>query len=394
MELLSKKTLVMVLCGGRGERLYPLTRDRSKPSVPFLGIYRIIDFSLSNALNSGLRRIALLTQYKSLSLERHILNGWNIFHAESGDYIFSLPAQGRVGDHWYEGTADAVFQNIYTIQQENPEAVLVLSGDHVYNADYRKLLLFFGQTDADALIMTRTIPIEDASRFGVISVNEDRRIVEFLEKPKKPSATPWDPGKSLISMGVYLFKTPVLIKALIKDARNPRSSHDFGKDIIPALIGGHRVFAYTFDDYWEDIGTIDAYWRANMDFLSPAPPVQLKDPSWPVRSYKPQYPPAFIENGDIRRSILSSGCSIRGSKIRNSILSPGVRVLEGAEVEDSILFEDVEIGKGARLRKVIIDKRAMIPENFAIGFSDEEDARNFKISKEGVRVIPKNWKPA
>ncbi|MGZ5452699.1 MAG: sugar phosphate nucleotidyltransferase, partial [Candidatus Aminicenantales bacterium] len=213
MELSSEKTLTMVLCGGKGERLYPLTRDRAKPSVPFLGAYRIIDFSLSNALNSGLRRIALLTQYKSQSLERHILNGWNIFHAESGDFIISLPAQGRVGDHWYEGTADAVFQNIYTIQQENPEAVLVLSGDHVYNADYRKLLAFFGESGADALIMTRTIPVVDATRFGVIGVDSDRRIVEFMEKPKKPFATHWDPTKSLISMGVYLFKTPVLIKA-------------------------------------------------------------------------------------------------------------------------------------------------------------------------------------
>lgn len=391
MELLSKKTLVMVLCGGKGERLYPLTRDRAKPSVPFLGAYRIIDFSLSNALNSGLRRIALLTQYKSLSLERHILNGWNIFHAESGDYIISLPAQGRVSDHWYEGTADAVFQNVYTIQQENPEAVLVLSGDHIYNADYRKLLLFFGQTDADALIMTRTIPIEDASRFGVIGVNEERRIVEFMEKPKKPFGTPWDPGKSLISMGVYLFKTPVLIKALIKDARNPRSSHDFGKDIIPALVGGHRVFAYTFDEYWEDIGTIDAYWEANMAFLSPDPPVILKDPAWPVRTYKPQYPPTFIAGGEFRSSIIGTGCSLSGCLVERSIIAPGVRIEAGAEVVDSILFEDVDVRRGARLRKVIIDKSSVIPERFEIGFDADRDGRNFKISKTGIRIVPKGW---
>ncbi len=391
MELSSKKTLVMVLCGGKGERLYPLTRDRAKPSVPFLGAYRIVDFSLSNALNSGLRRIALLTQYKSLSLERHILNGWNIFHAESGDFIISLPAQGRVSDHWYEGTADAVFQNIYTIQQENPEAVLVLSGDHIYSADYRKLLQFFGQTEADALIMTRTIPVSDASRFGVIGVNEERQIVEFMEKPKKPFSTPWDPGKSLISMGVYLFKTPVLIKALLKDARNPRSSHDFGKDIMPSLVGGHRVFAYNFDEYWEDIGTIDAYWEANMAFVSPAPPVILKDPAWPVRTYKPQYPPTFISGGDIRASIIGAGCVLSDCRVVNSIIAPGVRIDPGAEVADSILFEDVGVRRGARLHKVIIDKSSTIPERFEVGFDAERDGRHFKISKAGIRVVPKGW---
>jgi glucose-1-phosphate adenylyltransferase len=391
MELLSKKTLTMVLCGGKGERLYPLTRDRAKPSVPFLGAYRIIDFSLSNALNSGLRRIALLTQYKSLSLERHILNGWSIFHAESGDYIISLPAQGRVGDHWYEGTADAVFQNIYTIQQENPEAVLVLSGDHIYNADYRKLLLFFSQNEADAVIMTRVVPIDEASRFGVIGVDADRRIIQFMEKPKKPFATPWDPAKSLISMGVYLFKTPVLIKALIRDARNSRSSHDFGRDIIPALIDGLRVFAYTFDDYWEDIGTIDAYWEANMAFLSQDPPLILKDPAWPVRSYRPQYPPTFLSGCELRSSMVGPGCTLKDCRVVHSILAPGVQIDPGAEVVDSILFEDISVRRGARLRKVIIDKSSLIPESFDIGLDAEKDGQNFKISRAGIRVVPKGW---
>jgi glucose-1-phosphate adenylyltransferase len=392
MELLSKKTLVMVLCGGKGERLYPLTRDRAKPSVPFLGSYRIIDFSLSNALNSGLRKIALVTQYKSLSLERHIMNGWNIFHAESGDFILSIPAQGRVGDHWYEGTADAVFQNIYTIQQENPDQVLVLSGDHIYKADYRKLLLFSGQRDADAVIMTRVIPTQEANRFGVIGIDEDRRIIEFMEKPKKPSPTPWDPGKSLISMGVYLFKTPVLIKALFKDARSSSSSHDFGKDIIPSLTHDYRTFAYLFDDYWEDIGTIDAYWEANMAFLADPAPAILRDPDWPFRTYKPQYPPAFIKGGTIRNSILSPGVTLAGGRVENSIISPGVRICDRAEVCDSILLEGVEVGRGAKLRKVIVDKFSVIPERFEIGFDAEKDCRNFKISKSGVRVVPKGWK--
>ncbi|MGZ4886295.1 MAG: glucose-1-phosphate adenylyltransferase [Candidatus Aminicenantales bacterium] len=394
MELLSKKTLVMVLCGGKGERLYPLTRDRAKPSVPFLGSYRIIDFSLSNALNSGLRKIALVTQYKSLSLERHIVNGWNIFHAESGDYILSIPAQGRVSDRWYEGTADAVFQNIYTIQQEDPDYVLVLSGDHIYKADYRKLLLFSVQTDADAVIMTRVVPCQEASRFGVMGVNNEHRIVDFMEKPKKPLATPWDPTKILISMGVYLFKTPVLIKALIRDARKSTSSHDFGKDIIPSLISDHGVFAYLFNDYWEDIGTIDAYWDANMAFVSASPPAILRDPEWPFRTYKPQYPPAFIERGTIKNSILCTGVRVTGGRIENSILSPGVGIHEDAQVSDSILLEGVEVGRGARIRKAIIDKFSVIPENFEIGFDAEKDARDFKISKGGVRVVPKEWQAA
>ena len=391
MDISSNRVLTMVLCGGKGERLYPLTRDRAKPSVPFLGAYRIVDFSLSNALNSGLRRIALLTQYKSLSLERHILNGWSIFHAESGDFIISLPAQGRVGDHWYEGTADAVFQNIYTIQQENPEAVLVLSGDHVYSADYRGLLRFFAETGAEALIMTRTIPVAEASRFGVIGVDGERRIVEFEEKPKKPAAAPWDAGKSLISMGVYLFRTPVLIKALLKDARNPKSSHDFGRDVVPALIGTRRVFAYTFDSYWEDIGTIDAYWEANMAFLAPSPPALLEDPSWPIRTYKPQYPPTFVSGGDLRSSIVGAGCSLRDCRVVHSILGPGVRVEPGAEIADSILFGDALVRRGARLRRVIIDKGAAVPEGFEVGADADRDARSFKISRAGVRVVPKGW---
>lgn len=392
MEQPRKKILVMLLCGGKGERLYPLTKDRAKPSVPFLGTYRIIDFSLSNALNSGFRRIALLSQYKSLSLERHILNGWNIFHAESGDYIISLPAQGRVSDHWYEGTADAVFQNIYTIQQEGPEAVLILSGDHIYNADYRKIVRFYLETDADALIMTKIVPVEEASRFGVIGVDDERRIVEFSEKPKKPSATPWDPAKSLISMGVYLFKTPVLIKALIKDARNARSSHDFGRDVIPGLIPGHRIYAFPFEDYWEDIGTIDAYWEANMAFLSPEPPPILKDPDWPVRTYKPQYPPTFISGGSIRNSIVASGCSLVDCRVENSVISAGVSLEAGVEIADSILFEGVEVRRGARLRKLIVDKSSVIPAGFEAGFDAEWDGRHFKISKGGVRIVPKGWR--
>ena len=391
MDELTKKTLVMVLCGGKGERLFPLTRDRAKPSVPFLGSYRIIDFSLSNALNSGLRRIALLTQYKSLSLERHILNGWNIFHAESGDFLISLPAQGRVGDHWYEGTADAVFQNIYTIQQENPDLVLVLSGDHVYTCDYRRVIIFMRQLQADAVILTRHVPLADASRFGIISVDPGRRIIDFVEKPKKPTPTPWNPEECLISMGVYLFRTPVLIRALLQDARQPRSAHDFGRDVIPRLVKDFKIFAYPFEGYWEDIGTLDAYWAANMSFLDPDRPLHLLDPSWPVRTYKPQSPATFIRDGEVRNSIIGDGGRLVGCRVRSSILSPNVLVLEGAEVVESILFEGVEVRAGARLKRVIIDKNAKIPERLAIGYDDEKDGRAFKISRAGVRIVPRNW---
>lgn len=392
METFYKKILVMILCGGKGERLYPLTKDRAKPSVPFAGSYRIIDFSLSNSLNSGFRKIALLTQYKSLSLERHILKGWSIFHPEGNEYIISLPAQGRVSEHWYEGTADAVFQNIYTIQQENPDVILVLSGDHVYKADYRRVLKFFLDKQAEVVIMAHTCPLEEAGRFGVISVDEELRIINFVEKPKKPSSVPWASNQALISMGVYLFSTPVLVKALIKDARNARSSHDFGKDVIPELVKQHRVYAYVYEDYWQDIGTIDAFWKANMDFLSPSPPIKLNDPNWPIRTYKPQYPPTYVNGGEIINSIIGDGCNIQGGKIINSILSPGVIVESGAEIEESIIMEGTIIKRGARICKTIIDKQVIIPSGFTVGFEPEKDKSFFKISPLGIRTIPKGWR--
>jgi glucose-1-phosphate adenylyltransferase len=383
----------MILCGGKGERLYPLTKDRSKPSVPFLGSYRIIDFSLSNSLNSGLRNIALLTQYKSLSLERHILYGWNIFHADSGGYIISLPAQGRVSDHWYEGTADAVFQNIYTIQQENPAAILILSGDHVYRADYRKIIQFYQQKKADAVILAKTVKRAEAHRFGVVAVDRQQKITDFLEKPRHPPALPWDKKHILISMGVYLFRTPILIRALIQDAKNRNSSHDFGKDIVPRLIHKARVFAYLYDDYWEDIGTIDAYWKANMAFLSANPPFLPDENSWPIRTHKTRYGPAYVNKGDIQHSIISMGSRIQGGIIRKSIISPGVEVAANARVVDSIVLEGARIGRGARLRRVIVDKFCIIPDHFEIGFNNRKDRMNFMISDEGVRVVPKNWRP-
>jgi glucose-1-phosphate adenylyltransferase len=392
MERIFEKIMVMILSGGKGERLYPLTKDRAKPSVPFLGAYRIIDFSLSNCLNSGLRKIALLTQYKSLSLERHILFGWNIFHPESRGSIISLPAQGRVGERWYEGTADAVFQNIYSIQQENPEAVLVLSGDHVYKADYRRLIKYFLEKDADAVVLAKPVPRRDGRRFGIVRVDKEQRMREFVEKPKNPPALPTDPSRSLASMGIYLFKTPNLIRALIQDAKNAKSTHDFGKDVLPRLIREHKVYAYPFEGYWEDIGTIDAFWKSNIAFLSPAPPFELSDAAWPIRTYQKQHPPAFIDRSSLVNSIVSAGCHISGASLRNSILSPGIRIGRQSEILDSIVFDGVKIGKNVKLKKVIVDKDSIIPDDFVIGYDEKRDGRYFKIYGDGICIVPKNWR--
>jgi len=384
--------LVMILCGGKGERIYPLTRDRAKPSVPFLGIYRIIDFSLSNCLNSGLRKIVLLTQHKSLSLERHIRVGWNIFHHESGGYIFSLPAQGRMGDYWYEGTADAVLKNIYTLQQENPEATLILSGDHVYKADYREMIKFLHEKSADGVLLAKIVHRDDASRFGVIKADEGNKVVDFLEKPKNPPSIPNDPDHSLVSMGVYLFRTPTLIKTLIKDARDPKSDHDFGKDILPLMIKERQIYTYFFQDYWEDIGTIDAFWEANMSFLSKTPPFDLHGKTWPIRTFQGQYPPSIIQNSIIHNSIISSGCYIDTAHIKNSIISPGVKIGKKTDIQDAIIFNDVVIGEKAQLKGVIIDKLASIENTAEIGLNKALDAKSFKISQRGIRIIPKGWR--
>lgn len=392
MENLFEKTLIMILSGGKGERLYPLTKDRAKPSVPFLGTYRIIDFSLSNSLNSGLRKIALLTQYKSLSLERHILFGWNIFHPESRGSIISLPAQGRVGERWYEGTADAVFQNIYSIQQENPEVVLVLSGDHVYKADYGRMIRFYLDKDADVVVMAKPVPRQEGRRFGIVRTDGSGRIGEFVEKPKNPPALPGEPDQSLAAMGIYLFKTPNLIRALMQDAKSAKSSHDFGKDVLPRLVGEHKVYAYPFQGYWEDIGTIDAYWKSNMAFLSPAPPFDLYDATWPVRTYQGQNPPAFVDKSSLVNSIVGPGCRISGASLRNSILSPAVQIGRHSEILDSIIFEGAQIGKNVRLKKVIVDKVSVIPDGFTIGYDPQQDDRYFKVYGEGIRIVPKNWR--
>ena len=396
-----KKVLAMVLAGGRGERLYPLTRDRAKPAVPFGAIYRIIDFTLSNCLNSEIRRIYALTQYKSISLHRHIQLGWNILSAPLGEFIEVIPAQQRINEHWYQGTADAIFQNFYTLQQEKPDLILILSGDHVYKMDYRKMIDFHLGKNADLSVATIGMDRQLSREFGVIEVDKDWRIIGFQEKPEEPKTIPGDPEEILASMGVYVFNTEILVRRLIEDARSD-STHDFGKDIIPSMIGRDRIFAFDFKQgdqggtgYWRDVGTIDAYFEANMDLISVSPQLNLYDPQWPIFTYQSPYPPAktVLEEegrmGTAINSIISNGCIISGGSVKRSVLSPKVMVHSYAEVEDSILLEGVDIGRHAKIRKAIIDKEVQIPPGMEIGYHLDEDAKRFTVTGPGIVVVPK-----
>jgi glucose-1-phosphate adenylyltransferase len=396
-----KKTLAMILAGGRGERLYPLTRDRAKPAVPFGAIYRIIDFTLSNCLNSGIRRIYALTQYKSTSLQRHIQLGWNILSAPLGEFIEAVPAQQRIDEHWYQGTADAIFQNIYTLQVERPDLVLILSGDHIYKMDYRKMIAFHLEKGADLTVATIRMDRKLSREFGVIEVDRDWRIIGFQEKPEEPKTIPGDRGGILASMGIYVFNTEVLVRRLIEDARS-ESSHDFGKDIIPMMIGKDQVFAFDFRQgdcggmgYWRDVGTIDAYYEANMDLISVIPQLNLYDLQWPILTYQPTSPPAktvWIEEGRVGtalNSIISNGCIISGGNVKRSILSPKVTVHSFAEIEDSILLEGVDVGRNAKIKRTIIDKEVQIPQGMEIGYHLDEDAKRFTVTASGIVVVPK-----
>ena len=395
------KILVFLLAGGRGERLYPLTRDRAKPGVPFGGIYRIIDFTLSNCIHSNIRHIYVLTQYKSISLHRHIQLGWSILSAPLGEFIEVIPAQQRIDEEWYQGTADAIYQNIYTLQQERPDLVLVLSGDHIYKMDYRKMIAFHLEKKADltasAIRMDRSLSRE----FGVMGVDLDRRIVGFQEKPEEPRTIPGDPEGILASMGIYVFNTEILVRRLIEDARSD-SNHDFGKNIIPSMIEKDRVFAYDFirEDpigagYWRDVGTIDAYFEANMDLIAVIPQFNLYDAHWPILTYQPPSPPAKTVHAEEGRvgtainSVISDGCIISGGSVRRSILSPQVRVHSYADVEDAILLEGVDVGRYAKVRRTIIDKGVEVPEGMAIGYDLDEDAKRFTVTPSGIVVVPK-----
>jgi glucose-1-phosphate adenylyltransferase len=395
------KVLAMVLAGGRGERLYPLTRDRAKPAVPFGAIYRIIDFTLSNCIHSEIRRIYALTQYKSTSLHRHIQFGWNILSASLGEFIEAIPAQQRIDEHWYQGTADAIFQNIYTIQQERPDLILILSGDHIYKMDYRKMIDFHVENKADLTVGAIRMDRRLSREFGVIQVNEDWQIIGFEEKPEEPKTIPGDPEGILASMGIYVFPTEILVRRLIEDARSD-STHDFGKDIIPAMIRKDRVFAFDFRKgdrggmgYWRDVGTIEAYFEANMDLVSVTPQLNLYDPQWPIFTYQSSDPPAktVLEEegrmGTAINSILSNGCIISGGSVKRSVLSPRVVVHSYAEVEDSILLEGVDIGRHAKIRRTIIDKDVQIPPKTEIGYDLDEDAKRFTVTESGIVVVPK-----
>ncbi|MDP2943840.1 MAG: glucose-1-phosphate adenylyltransferase [Candidatus Omnitrophota bacterium] len=401
-----RKVITYIMAGGKGERLFPLTRDRTKPAVPFGGIYRIIDFTLNNCINSGLRRIYVLTQYKSESLQRHIRLGWNILPSELGQFIEILPAQQRVGESWYLGTADAIYQNIYTFENEKADEVLILAGDHVYKMNYYKMIDAFREADADLMVNVVELDKEKASLLGVVEVDTAGRVKGFEEKPRNPKTIPDRPDKIYASMGIYVFKRQVLEEELSDDAKNKKSTHDFGKDIIPQMLKKNRkVFIYNFQDenkreatYWRDIGTIDAYYEANMDLVQVDPVFNLYDDEWPIRTFQEQFPPAkTIYSGEeiagrvglALDSLVSSGCIISGGKVARSILSPNVRIHSYSQVCDSILMEGVNVGRHAKIKRAIVDKDVDIPQGTVIGYDLEQDKKRFFVSESGIVVVAK-----
>lgn len=403
---MKQETISVILAGGVGSRLSPLTDNRAKPAVPFGGKYRIIDFTLTNCLHSGLRRILVLTQYKSHSLQKHLRDGWSIFNPELREYITAVPPQMRTGASWYQGTADAIYQNLYLLTRSEAKYVVVLSGDHIYRMDYAPMLKHHVESEAELTVACMEVPREQASAFGVMAVDENHKIQSFTEKPDDPLPIPNKPDACLVSMGIYIFSMDALERSLRKDAANPDSSHDFGNDIIPELIDGERVYAYQFggeegrvsqDAYWRDVGTIDSYYEANMDLLSPQPPMDLYQKEWPIRTYEPQLPPARTvsspqgNEGIFINSIISSGVVVAGGSVQNSILFPTVRVDNAAVVINSILFENVLVGDGAHLENCIIDKHVVIPPGTQIGVNKKQDAERFKVSPNGVVVIPSDY---
>ena len=400
-----KDTLGVLLAGGAGERLYPLTRDRAKPAVTFGGAYRIIDITLSNCINSDLRRIYILTQYKALSLNRHIREGWGTVVArELGEFIEIMPPMKRVSDNWYLGTADAVYQNIYSIGSEQPRYVLILSGDHIYKMNYQLMLDQHCAAGADVTLATILIDPSESFRFGVMDIDRHGRITGFEEKPRVTKLrSPYNPEMVSGSMGVYLFNTDVLLPVLLKDAEDPNSSHDFGKDILPRILDQYKIYSFNFIDenkkealYWRDVGTIEAYYEANMDLVAVSPVFNLYDNKWPIRTHQRQYPPAKFVFGEPGRtgmsidSIVSAGCILSGGTVRNSVLSPDVRVNSYSEVDSSIIFSHVNIGRHCRIRNAIIDRDVHIPEGTIIGFDPEEDAKNYMVET-GITVVTRDY---
>jgi glucose-1-phosphate adenylyltransferase len=397
---LMREAIGVLLAGGQGERLWPLTRDRAKPAVPFGGIYRIIDITLSNCINSDLRRVFVLTQYKALSLNRHIRRGFTPIMG-LGDYIEVLTPQMRVSTNWYLGTADAVYQNIYSIGSERSNYVIVLSGDHIYKMNYQKMLQQHVDAGADVTVGSLEVDAtEAAERFGVLETDKDWRVLRFEEKPKEPSRSRIHPDKVNASMGIYIFNTKLLIPILIADAEDPTSSHDFGRDILPKTLGKYRVFAYNFEDenrqgpqYWRDVGTLDAYYEANMDLVSVSPIFNLYDSAWPLRTWQQQYPPAKFVFADPERmgialdSIVASGCVISGGRVDRSVLGLDVRVNSYSHVENCIFFNHVNVGRHSRIKNAIIDRHVTLPERTEIGYDAEADRRRFHVSDNGVVVV-------
>lgn len=399
--------LAVVLAGGRGSRLEPLTRDRAKPAVPFGGLYRIIDFVLSNTLNSGIRRILMMTQYKAQSLDRHINLGWrNFFCRELGEFIDIVPPQQRVDDNWYQGTADAVYQNIYAIERERPQYIIVLAGDHIYKMNYGPMLEFHQQSGADMTIGALRVPLAEGTQFGVMAIDDQQRVVDFAEKPAEPAAVPGDPNTCLVSMGIYVFTARFLYERLCDDAAVPGSRHDFGRDIIPRAIRDARVYAFPFldenrkvDAYWRDVGTLDAYYHASLDLVEVDPQLNLYDEHWPIRSYQPNLPPPkFVfagqddpgRRGEALDSIVCQGAIISGGSARRCILGPGVRINSYAQLDGSILLDGVEVGRHCRIRRAIIDKGVRIPAGTEIGYDPEQDrSRGWLVTESGLVVIPR-----
>ncbi len=398
---LTRGTLALILAGGRGTRLKNLTDWRAKPAVPFGGKFRIIDFPLSNCINSGIRQISVMTQYRSHSLIRHIQKGWSFLRGEFREFVELLPAaQQNVDESWYEGTADAVTQNLNIIHSHNPEYVLILAGDHIYKMDYGPMIAEHVENKADMTVGCLEVPLEMAKSLGVMSVDENKRIMRFTEKPENPQSTPNDPEIALASMGIYVFNADFLYEQLQIDADLPNSDHDFGKDIIPSLIKKHRLFAYRFRDvqkgeqpYWRDVGTVDAFWEANMDLVSVTPQLNLYDRQWPIWTYQEQLPPAkFIFDDDDRRgmavdSMVSGGCLISGAKIKKSLLFSNVKLNSYSLLDEAVVLPDVEIGRHCRIKKVVIDRGVFIPPDTVIGENFEEDAKRFYVSEGGVVLV-------
>ncbi|MEK7207793.1 MAG: glucose-1-phosphate adenylyltransferase [Pseudomonadota bacterium] len=397
---LTRDTLALILAGGRGTRLKQMTLWRAKPAVPFGGKFRIIDFPLSNCINSGIRRVGVLTQYKAHSLIQHIQKGWGFLRGEFGEFVELLPAQQRIETSWYAGTADAVYQNLDIIRNHAPKFVLILAGDHVYKMDYGAMIAHHVDHDADMTVGCIDVPLDRAHDFGVMTVDTSGRVMRFAEKPKNPEPCPGRPDVALASMGIYVFNTDFLYEQLIKDADQRNSSHDFGKDIIPAIINDYRLMAYHFrgpqgdkQSYWRDVGTVDAYWEANMELVGVTPELNLYDEEWPIWTYQEQLPPAkFIFDDDDRRgmamdSLVSGGDIISGSVVRRSLLFSNVRVHSYATITDSVVLPNVIIGRHCRLRKAVIDKGCHLPEGTVIGENPEDDTRRFYVTPRGVVLV-------